>query len=417
MFEHLDICVVCGSKEFSTVFAVKDFCLTGVFLASATGDGIRTPLTLQRCMSCGHVQMGEKVDRELMFRKYWYRSGTTGSMRSHLMGHAAAFVRPGDRVLDIGCNDGTFLSFARSRGAGLIAGVDPSDAIHEVECLDALLHNGFFDEGIRETNIGSFHFDLITSFSVFYDIVQARDALRLMDELLAPSGRIIIEVNYALSFFEHGNVDMLGQEHINYYFVNTFKRLLQGTQLTLNSVSRNEMNGGNVVFEISRACHEESCVRTLLDEEKVFLRHFSWSGFERSIKEDFARFRTQIERLVAKGKIVSILGASTRGAFVAQLCDLNASLIRSAWDLQLNKVGLQLPGTDIPIVLDGTQATPDFFIVMPYQFRREIIEKYLPYLKSGGRLIFYRTTFEVVSFSDGALHAENFLRYQGEQCE
>ena len=62
------------------------------------------------------VQLKETVDRDLMYREYFYRSATNPMMRETLREIAAetlarTLVKPGDAVLDIGCNDGTMLYY------------------------------------------------------------------------------------------------------------------------------------------------------------------------------------------------------------------------------------------------------------------------------------------------------------------
>src|SRR5256886_6861606 len=74
------------------------------------------PLVLVKCESCSLVQLSESVDRDLLFREFWYQSGISETIRKdlNLIAEDAKREVPlkhGDTVLDIGCNDGTLLSF------------------------------------------------------------------------------------------------------------------------------------------------------------------------------------------------------------------------------------------------------------------------------------------------------------------
>ena len=54
------------------------------------------------------------MDRDRLYKKFWYKSNTNESMREALQGIVSkatdvAYVAEGDTVLDIGANDGTLL--------------------------------------------------------------------------------------------------------------------------------------------------------------------------------------------------------------------------------------------------------------------------------------------------------------------
>ena len=65
-------------------------------------------------------QLAETVDRDLMYRKYWYRSGTNITMTNQLIDVVNTIptwrkYQDNDLILDIGCNDGTLLKNIKSK--------------------------------------------------------------------------------------------------------------------------------------------------------------------------------------------------------------------------------------------------------------------------------------------------------------
>ena len=40
----------------------------------------KAPITVCQCRTCGHIQLGETVNRDRLFRNYWYRSSTQPAM-------------------------------------------------------------------------------------------------------------------------------------------------------------------------------------------------------------------------------------------------------------------------------------------------------------------------------------------------
>lgn len=84
--------------------------------------------------ACRLLQMEHSVPPDILYSAYWYRSGTNNTMREHLRGIAvdAAEIsgRTSGSILDIGCNDGTLLSYYPDSFEKY--GIDPSDVAHEI---------------------------------------------------------------------------------------------------------------------------------------------------------------------------------------------------------------------------------------------------------------------------------------------
>src|SRR5262245_42718063 len=131
MYRQLSACRLCGSPSLLLLLELGNQFLTGVFPKRPDETLTKGPLTLVRCSDCGLVQLLHSYERtELYGAHYGYRSSLNNMMVKHLEAKAhslaaAADLRPGDVVLDIGSNDGTFLSFLSGRGLDLI-GIDPS---------------------------------------------------------------------------------------------------------------------------------------------------------------------------------------------------------------------------------------------------------------------------------------------------
>ena len=83
---------------------------------------IRVPLTMTLCdrsrnpAGCGLLQLREEVEADLLYRRYFYRSATSETMRNDLRDVVSDIrsrldLEPNDIVVDIGANDCTTLAF------------------------------------------------------------------------------------------------------------------------------------------------------------------------------------------------------------------------------------------------------------------------------------------------------------------
>ena len=122
-------CRVCQGP-FDDVLSLGDHYVSD-FINPGDGDGTKAPLDLVLCQQCRLLQLKHTVPAELMYRNYWYRSGTNSTMRAALanIAHTAEtliHLEPGDTVLDIGCNDGTLLGSYKTSGIFRL-GIDPAE--------------------------------------------------------------------------------------------------------------------------------------------------------------------------------------------------------------------------------------------------------------------------------------------------
>ncbi|MGV2387469.1 MAG UNVERIFIED_CONTAM: hypothetical protein LVR29_01460 [Microcystis novacekii LVE1205-3] len=140
---HRKTCRVCGSHALTRVINLGEQYLQG----SVCKTGKEMPPTrkiatsLVRCdpmrdeKACGLLQMEYTVPPEVLYSAYWYRSGTNNTMRNHLreIAEDAQNLLNKSRyiVLDIGCNDGTLLSYYPSNYKKF--GINPSDVAQEVK--------------------------------------------------------------------------------------------------------------------------------------------------------------------------------------------------------------------------------------------------------------------------------------------
>jgi 2-polyprenyl-3-methyl-5-hydroxy-6-metoxy-1,4-benzoquinol methylase len=400
-YQNITSCLLCNSTNLRKIFSVDEVCLTGYFPLKNENDPIKTPVSLVKCTSCNNVQAQELVRADLMFRDYWYRSSTTGTMRDHLKDIVERIIKPEGVILDIGSNDGTLLDIAEQKGMK-VWGVEPSDAIKDAPFnIKEKTVNTFFgsrecDQFLQKTKV---KFDVITAISMFYDVAEPLKFIEKARDLLTPDGLILIEVNYAKSFFERQNIDMLGQEHLIYYFIETFSDLISKANLFINDAYLTDMNGGNITFTISRTNKKSEKYLALTNEEKSWMENFNFIKFEKIVREGFNKFKEEVISL-SESNTIKVLGASTRGAMIIQMLGLDNKVIATAVDLQQNKVGRRIPGTNIVIEFDGEHDIPDYYLVMPYQFRTEIISRYLDFMKSGGGLLFYRPKQEIITYDN-----------------
>lgn len=124
-------CRVCGSGGLRNLFSLGTQLVSDFVEEADIGNGIVCPIDIVLCEKCSLVQQKHTARQDFLYtRHYYYRSGTTETMRKALREVTAsvetvANLKDGDVVLDIGSNDGTLLRSYAVEGLWKV-GVDPA---------------------------------------------------------------------------------------------------------------------------------------------------------------------------------------------------------------------------------------------------------------------------------------------------
>ncbi len=413
---HRTSCRVCGSTALTKVIDLGEQHLQGSFVkpGKELPPMRRIPTILVRCdptrdeNACGLLQMEHSVPPTILYSAYWYRSGTNRTMRDHLRGiaeEAAATVEKRDaRVLDIGCNDGTLLGFYPKTYAKF--GIDPSDVAREVKDDVAVVQDTFPSEQLDQRT-GGRPFDVITSIAMFYDLEDPVAFVRSIKRALAPDGVWIFEMSYMPTMLKMNSYDTICHEHLEYYSLAVLENILVRGGMKVVRVGMNDINGGSIRCY---ATHAESFRFTkkeyaapleALRQEEFDLALDTdgpYRNFQERINVHRAELTGLLRKLKAEGKKIHIYGASTKGNTILQWCGIDRFIIDYAADRNPEKSGARTLGTDIPIIgeEESRAMRPDYYLVLPWHFKAEFLERERETLARGTSMIFPLPTIEVV---------------------
>jgi SAM-dependent methyltransferase len=413
---HRETCRVCKSSHLVKVIDLGDQYLQGSFVKPGTKPPPqrKIPTTLVRCdpmadeHACGLLQMAHSVPPEILYSSYWYRSGTNSTMRNHLAGiadEASGLVKnPKARVLDIGCNDGTLLSAYPASYARF--GIDPSEIAREISDGVTVI-NDFFPSPRLRQSAGTEGFDVVTSIAMFYDLEDPVTFVKEVQSLLAADGIWIFEMSYMPLMLQMNSYDTICHEHLEYYSLAVLENIVKRAGMKVIRASLNNINGGSI-----------RCTATRVDSFKFDdpdateqLAELRRSEFDLELDTDkpYKHFQDRIEghreelrRLVTdirtRGERVHLYGASTKGNTILQWVGLDQHVIEAAAERNPGKYGASTLGTGIPIVSEAESRAmkPDYYLVLPWHFREEFLERERATIASGIRMIFPLPEISVV---------------------
>ncbi len=415
---HRKTCRVCGSSALTHVINLGEQHLQGSFIKPGKEEPpIRKIATsLVRCdptrdeKACGLLQMEHTVPPEVLYSAYWYRSGTNHTMRNHLreIAEEGASLIGKDKayVLDIGCNDGTLLKCYPKEF--LKFGVDPSDVAQEITGDITAIQDIFPSEELINVLQGE-KFDIITSIAMFYDLEDPVSFCQEIKRVLANDGVWIFEMSYMPSMLKMNSYDTICHEHLEYYSLAVLEYVLKKADLKIVDAILNDINGGSI-----------RCYATHIDNF-VYKNKEAWQRIKRLRQEEFdmeldtdkpyKNFQDRInvhkdqltsllKMLKKEGKTVHIYGASTKGNTILQWCGIDNRLVDVAAERNPDKYGAYTLGTDIPIVSEAESRArkPDYYLVLPWHFKEEFIQREQEVLNSGVGMIFPLPNIEIIKY-------------------
>lgn len=411
-------CRICGSPELAPVLSLGDQYIAGAFAEPGGEQPVsrRIPLELVRCdmtrnqEGCGLIQLRHTVPGSILYQSYWYRSGVNQTMTRNLHEIASQAeqlvgLRPGDLVIDIGCNDGTLLDGYQTSDLRYL-GFDPSDVgRHAVAKGYEVVRDFYSYEQLRHRYVDQ-QARVITSIAMFYDLEYPRVFVEDVARALADDGVWVIELHYLPTMLDMNQFDAIVHEHLEYYSLAVIERLLAEAGLGVVRAELNDINGGSIRLFIRRAGRFGADGADAEALQRLRIREFEMAL---DAPEPYERFAAATERvgeelasacrrIVEEGKTIHVYGASTKGNTILQYAGIDRTLVPYAADRNTAKHGSETIGTGIPIISEerSRELKPDYYLALPWHFMEEFLEREQEFLDGGGKFIVPMPTVQIV---------------------
>jgi NDP-4-keto-2,6-dideoxyhexose 3-C-methyltransferase len=413
MCHEIKQCRICGNNDLWPVLNIGTQFLTGVFPRNIDQQITAGPLELVRCVgdkngTCGLVQLKHSFDLGEMYGdNYGYRSGLNNSMVKHLYEKVhniinIANLTKDDLIIDIGSNDSTLLQAYGDKGYHLV-GIDPTgNKFKEYYPPHINLIADFFSKKLVNRYYGNKKAKIVTSIAMFYDLESPIDFAQQVYDVLADDGMWFIEQSYLPVMMEKNAYDTICHEHLEYYSLRQIQWICNKVGLKIIDIEENSINGGSFSLMLAKS-------NSYYNENKATIKKFKDREQYLNKDETYLKFNTQVfehrERLIEfirekndNNKLILGYGASTKGNVIFQFCKLTKENIPYIAEINEDKFGSFTPGTNIPIISEkkAREMKPDFFMVLPWHFKDNIITKEDEYLKSGGKLVFPLPSIDVI---------------------
>lgn len=394
-------CRLCGSNHIALAVPIKASPVADAYVPAK--DLAKTQetyaLDLYLCQSCGHVQLLEVVDPEILFGDYIYTTSISLGLVQHFGRFADAmsqrFSFPQNSLaIDIGSNDGTLLKFFKEKGLRVL-GIDPARAIAQ-KATEAGIETlpEFFDADLARL-IKQKHGTaaIVTANNVFAhsdNLPGMADGIR---ELLAPNGVFVFEVSYLVDILDKLLFDTVYHEHLCYHSIKPLDSFFRRHGMELFDVERLPTKGGSIrgFAQLQGGPHRKAPIvfellnleaNLQLDKLEVF------NKFAAKLEDIKQELHTLLRRLKAEGKTIAGYGASATVTTLIYNFEL-AQFLNYIVDDNPSRNGLFSPGCHLPVLASQAiyEKKPDYTVILAWQYADPIMKKNQDYLQRGGHFI------------------------------
>jgi hypothetical protein len=355
------------------------------------------PLRVYVCHECFLVQLQEYVTPEDIFTEYAYFSSYSDSWLAHCRDYVERIserlqLSSDSLAVELASNDGYLLQWFVPKGIPVL-GIEPALNVAKVaERKGVPTLTEFFGAELASKLVGEGTMaDLIIGNNVLAQVPDLNSFVAGITTLLRPEGVVTIEFPHLQQLVEQNQFDTIYHEHFSYFSLVSAERIFAAHGLRIFDVDELWTHGGSLRIYACHAANErfgESAALAALRRRELdagYADVATYAVFEERARETKRKLLEFLIDAKRAGKTVVGYGAPGKGNTLLNYCGIRTDFIDFTVDRNPYKQGRFLPGTHIPIHAPEkiAEVEPDVILILPWNFKDEIIEQ-LAYTRSWG---------------------------------
>ena len=393
-------CRACGSESLHVFLQLGDLPLSDGFRDTHNLEEPepRYPLDVAFCTQCTLVQILETVPPEELFAEdYPYFSSFSDALLQHSKANVEGLLaeRSLDRdslVVELASNDGYLLQYYKEQGIRVL-GIDPAPgpvAAAREKGIDSLCE--FFGLELAQQLEGEgVQAQVLHGNNVLAHVADTAGFVQGIRTLLAPDGVAVLEFPYVKDLIDHCEFDTIYHEHLCYFSVTAVSRLFALHGLSVNRVEHLSIHGGSLRIFVEHEAQPDQSVKDFLEAEAQagLDTPAYYDGFTERVETVRSDLRALVQELTASGKSIAGYGAAAKGTIMLNYCEVGSETLSFVADRNVHKQGRYMPGVHVPVVDPARilEEMPDYLLILPWNFKDEIMEQQAAFHGKGGRFI------------------------------
>jgi len=359
------------------------------------------PLHAYVCESCFLVQLEEFVTPEHIFTEYAYFSSYADTWLKHAKAYTHLMIDrhalgSHSQVIEVASNDGYLLQYFVQMGIPSL-GIEPAANVAKAAIDKGVptLVEFFGAASARRLVAAGKSADLLIGNNVLAQVPDINDFIAGMKILLKPDGIITMEFPHLMQLMAQNQFDTIYHEHFSYFSFLTAEKIFAAHGLTLFDVDELSTHGGSLriyachVNDSSKAVSERVVELKEREEKAGFSTLECYTAFGEQVKETKRKLLDFLIQSKRAGKAIVGYGAPGKGNTLLNYCGIRTDFLDYTVDRNPFKQGKFLPGTHVPIYAPDQikQTRPDYVLILPWNFKDEIMQQIAYIREWGGHFI------------------------------
>ena len=394
-------CRICSSNNLKMILDLGEQPPSNSFINKNELNSLESkfPLRLFWCKDCYLVQLLDIVDKEYLFKNYFYMTSASKPIVEHFKKYAQdvfqEFLQKDDSfVVEIGSNDGSLLKEFKKLGASIL-GIEPATNLSELANQSNITtKNTFFSSQVSKEIIKSRHASVVIANNVIAHIEDLQDLMSGIKTLIGNHGVFIFEVPYLVDLIKNLEFDTVYHEHLSYFSILPLLKLVKQFGLEIFDIRKQSVHGGTLRIFVSKQNNFE--VSSSIDDfinseyELGLDKNLIYDSFSEKIKKLKIQLKELLVELKKENKSLFGYGASAKGNVLLNYCKIDNSILDFIIDTTPTKQGKYTPGTHIPVyspdkILD--EGDGSIALLLAWNYKSQILAKENQFRANGGKFL------------------------------
>ena len=358
------------------------------------------PLRLFWCTDCYLVQLLDIVDKEYLFKNYFYMTSASKPIVDHFKKYAQdvyqEFLQEVNNpfVVEIGSNDGSLLKEFKKLNTQIL-GIEPATNLSDLaNHSNITTKNTFFSSQVSKEIVKSGNASVVVANNVIAHVKDLQDLMHGIEILIGNTGVFIFEVPYLVDLIKKLEFDTIYHEHLSYFSILPLLKLVEQFGLEIFDIRKQSVHGGTLRIFVSKQNNFE--VSSIIDDfinseyEMGLNKNLIYNTFSEKIKNLKIQLKELLIELKKEKKSLFGYGASAKGNVLLNYCKIDNTILDFIIDTTPTKQGKYTPGTHIPVYSPDKilgKGEESIALLLAWNYKSQILDKENQFRTNGGKFL------------------------------